>query len=296
MISAIRIPQLAFTLVELLVVITIIAFLLALLTPALDKAIYQAELTVCAANQHGLGVGVNNYAMDYKRSYPYRQHIHETRAWPSTLSYGLPQWDGRPALKPYISINATLNCPLLPKIDLEGSHSDTAIFSPHNLWFGWQYRFIENGQRFRGMNRIGDRWEWPYMGAGYPPMKSSLLGGTHYAVHVTERLTEASHPSDLRYVVRLQDEAATLDLGSGVSVSIGKFTRATWDSYDYSHGPIDLTNLYADLSVLTTSKVKWELDRLDSDDERVTRVPAYSDGVNWTADGPVNSLEIIPRE
>lgn len=39
----------AFTLIELLVVITIIVVLLALLVPALDKAIYQAQLSVCAA-------------------------------------------------------------------------------------------------------------------------------------------------------------------------------------------------------------------------------------------------------
>src|SRR5438876_557647 len=47
----------AFTLIELLVVVTIIVVLLALLTPALDRAIYQAELTVCAANQHTVGAG-----------------------------------------------------------------------------------------------------------------------------------------------------------------------------------------------------------------------------------------------
>ena len=39
----------AFTLIELLVVITIIVILLAMLAPAPDKAIYLAELAVCAA-------------------------------------------------------------------------------------------------------------------------------------------------------------------------------------------------------------------------------------------------------
>ena len=39
--------QSAFTLVELMVVITIIVLLLALMMPALDKAVYQAELASC---------------------------------------------------------------------------------------------------------------------------------------------------------------------------------------------------------------------------------------------------------
>src|SRR5207253_2093486 len=39
-----------FTLIELLVVVTVIVALLAMLAPALDKAVYQAELAVCAAN------------------------------------------------------------------------------------------------------------------------------------------------------------------------------------------------------------------------------------------------------
>ncbi len=283
-----------FSLVELLVVITIIVILLALLTPALDKAIYQAELAVCGANQHGLGLGISNYAMDNKRFYPYRQHVHETRSWPSTLAYGLPQWDGRVAIKPYISINATLNCPLVPKIDLEGSSSDTAIFSPHNLWFGWQYNF-GGGERFPGMRRIGDRWEWPYVRAGYPKVKSSLLSGTHYTNHYVDGLVQASHPGDTYYMHRLQDEPEPkgLNVGGVLYVATGKFTQSIWDSYDPGRGPIDLTNLFADLSVLTTRKVEWDG---VGDDERIAGTPAYSDGVNWTTAGDNNSVEIIPKE
>src|ERR1043165_1931025 len=52
----------AFTLIELLVVITIIVVLLALLTPALDKAMYQAELAVCGANLRAIANGAIPYA------------------------------------------------------------------------------------------------------------------------------------------------------------------------------------------------------------------------------------------
>ncbi len=55
-----------YTLIELLVVITIIAVMLALLSPAMDRAIYQAELAVCGANLHGIGLGIGVCAMDCK--------------------------------------------------------------------------------------------------------------------------------------------------------------------------------------------------------------------------------------
>jgi prepilin-type N-terminal cleavage/methylation domain-containing protein len=63
-----RRPRGAFTLVELLVVITIIVILLALLTPALDKAIEQAERAVCAANQKVIAASSWQYGMNNRKS------------------------------------------------------------------------------------------------------------------------------------------------------------------------------------------------------------------------------------
>ena len=61
----------AFTLIELLVVITIIVVLLSILVPALDKAIYRAELVRCAGgNLKVMASGVTTYAMENKRYYP----------------------------------------------------------------------------------------------------------------------------------------------------------------------------------------------------------------------------------
>src|ERR1041385_7231650 len=64
-----------FTLIELLVVITVIVTLLAMLAPALDQAVYQAELAVCAAQLGGMGRGVLTYAASYKRHYPARPGV-----------------------------------------------------------------------------------------------------------------------------------------------------------------------------------------------------------------------------
>ena len=60
----------AFTLVELLVVVTIIVILIALLTPGLDRAVKMAEDVQCATNLRSVGMGLGLYLMDHKHRYP----------------------------------------------------------------------------------------------------------------------------------------------------------------------------------------------------------------------------------
>src|SRR5687768_5763365 len=108
----------AFTLVELMVTVTIIVILIALLAPAMDRAVYQAELATCMTRVKGIATGVQTYAVDFKRAYPDRPFV-RSQAQTTTLSYhGLS--DTRPLLRPYMSINGQMICPLTPaKVDFE---------------------------------------------------------------------------------------------------------------------------------------------------------------------------------
>lgn len=59
-----------FTLVELLVVISIIALLMAIMMPALRKARWQAKATYCMNNLRGLGTAVNLYLNEEQERLP----------------------------------------------------------------------------------------------------------------------------------------------------------------------------------------------------------------------------------
>src|SRR5436190_1315592 len=63
--------QLAFTLVELLVVIGIIALLIAVLMPALNKARQQSRTVACLSNLRQMGQGWNIYLSENKGRLPY---------------------------------------------------------------------------------------------------------------------------------------------------------------------------------------------------------------------------------
>jgi prepilin-type processing-associated H-X9-DG protein/prepilin-type N-terminal cleavage/methylation domain-containing protein len=67
-----KIRRCGFTLVELLVVIGVIAFLVGVLLPALTKARQQAQLIQCASNLRQWGVGIQIYADESQGTLPLR--------------------------------------------------------------------------------------------------------------------------------------------------------------------------------------------------------------------------------
>ena len=77
-----HLPIHGFTLVELLVVISIIALLLAILMPSLSKAREQARRVVCLSNLKQLGLAMEMYLEDNRELYPpYDENYGGTDAW-----------------------------------------------------------------------------------------------------------------------------------------------------------------------------------------------------------------------
>lgn len=77
----------AFTLVELLVVIGIIAVLIAILLPALAAAREAANRSVCAANLHNWGLACHSFAAEHKGKFPMAFHHDSGNIFPSCLDY-----------------------------------------------------------------------------------------------------------------------------------------------------------------------------------------------------------------
>ena len=97
--------QRAFTLVELLVVVSIIAMLIAILLPALQNAREAAYRATCMSNQRQLLIAATNYAMDYKGQLPRTDgswlHRHKNNSGPnSPRGIGLLYTEGYVPLSP----------------------------------------------------------------------------------------------------------------------------------------------------------------------------------------------------
>ncbi len=280
-----------FTLIELLVVVAIISVLLAMLAPALDKAVYQAELTVCGANQRAVGTSVAVYASSYKRYYPFREGVRKDTVWPEACIYNgnaafqafangaqadtnatnVTVYNDKPLLRSFLSLNHHLIDPMVKKVSYDISDNDAHNYSTYNLWFGYQF-WEKGGQTFRGMKKIGDRVT--YFDTGRNTLwRLDILASDRDTINNNadpqKRVVQSSHPD--RDGRGTNKHLQNTDWAAGM-----KFVASWWESNTgRSTEGVDLNFAYQDGSVGRFGHELWK-DYNPHDDTDLTtfgRVP-----------------------
>jgi prepilin-type N-terminal cleavage/methylation domain-containing protein len=274
--------RLAFTLIELLVVVTIIVVLLALLTPSLDRAIYQAELAVCGAQLKGIADGSTLYAMDNTRSYFYREGVYASN------SSWRPQWlatpintttgqriDHRTVIEGHVNMKAFTD-PLAGDVvyDRGSTHEASYIDPPIVLFAGFQY----TGNS--GLLKVGR--DWSYDGARFRVIAADAdfrigpagSGGQQYSAH-------PDLSTNIMALDNKQDQAATGTTGASVYNDGGsaggglilQYTFSRWwsNSRNPGRGLCDYNYAFTDSSVARFNDVA-------EDDPRMTNVPYWASG------------------
>lgn len=84
----------AFSLIELLVVISVVALLVSLLLPALGSAREAGRRAACLSNQRQIGAAMHAYAVQYRGRYPIAYYWVDAAGQPSaTVTANLAAWD-----------------------------------------------------------------------------------------------------------------------------------------------------------------------------------------------------------
>ncbi len=154
-----RTRRAAFSLIELLFVITILGLLAALLFPVFAKAREAARTIGCLSNLKQMGTALSLYVQDYDETYPMNRLPDETHPmkgcllknpspYPqSSLEESRLNW--KRVLQPYVKNRAMLICPTNPYAD----HSDlpsvppgdyTNRFYPQREWLPLSYAYNGN--------------------------------------------------------------------------------------------------------------------------------------------------------
>lgn len=143
----------AFSLIELLVVITILAILAGILFPVFAKAKFAAKGITCISNLRQVGTAMSIYMNDYDDYYPWALDVSD--------KYRPEIWAGDPdfqaqipkmplmneALASYTKSKGVFECPLDTGINVLDSHPDIAfdvhpsMFKVYGLSYLWRTEF-----------------------------------------------------------------------------------------------------------------------------------------------------------
>lgn len=278
----------AFTLVELLVVITIIVALMAILAPAMDRAIYRAELAACAARLKAHGTTALTYAMDFRRHYLYRAAIMDATPYrPDYLALtgpNVPNHDDRPALRPYMALNKLMACPFVKEVEFDQAEKSAPVpaakvllYTSYAYWYGWRFATSAD-QTQPGMYKLGDRFVYDGVSFNVLACDTDIIQNGGFV--------NDAHPETKDPVLGLFTER-----GNGIPnpVVASYPTFSYWASWtNFNRGPVDRNFAFDDGSVrgiddLALDKDEWN--DMVIDDKRVVPVPGFTPEADVTAYG-----------
>jgi prepilin-type N-terminal cleavage/methylation domain-containing protein/prepilin-type processing-associated H-X9-DG protein len=152
----------AFTLIEVLVVVAIIALLVAILMPSLTKAKEQARRTACLANTRSIGHGVAFYLSDSNGVLPAAK-IYGVGGYQRLMSYQQPLGAATPEkLRPlnrYLKNISVFQCPSDKGDPVSGSDS---FFKEHGTSYAYASHAKINGTPLPDGTTVTDEIPSPY--------------------------------------------------------------------------------------------------------------------------------------
>jgi prepilin-type N-terminal cleavage/methylation domain-containing protein len=268
--------RLAFTLVELLVVISIIALLVAMLVPAMEQAVYEAKIASCAAQLTGIVSGANTYALAANNHYPTPPA--GRRGWTNAGVYTAdylgrkdqPDRDLRLIIRDHIPLKMML-CPQIgQQIDptYEANDASSLVFANYGLHFS---REFTDGYGDGGLMRVNDRLGWTDAAAdpsSPPTYYFRVVASDMNIYHETNNWAESSHP-------QLGTSGMFASAYQNTPAGNQQYTYARW-TWLNGRGPIDVNFTLTDGSTHVYRAVSQK-------DGRLRRVPVASNG---TVNGP----------
>jgi prepilin-type N-terminal cleavage/methylation domain-containing protein len=263
-----------FTLVELLVVISIIVVLLSMLAPAMDRAVYEAEMAVCQTQHSAIARGASVYAMGFRRMYPYRPTMQSENGQfcriQSRIAGGLGN-DDRPILREFIGIK-TFQDPLNPKVDYDTPLNDVWVLPSTWLLFGGRGIIDPAKNKHQAMTKVGDRLKWQgSTHPGWTPNDSGIAREWAFDYLTSEedwnRLSDeirTAHPDDAGLL-----EAQGLQ-GESVFLVLNGF-RSRWIARSANRGKIHQNFARADGSTRRLNNIE------NHDRNQTVEIPEFED-------------------
>lgn len=228
-----------FTLVELLVVIGIIAILIAMLLPALNKARESAKTVACASNMRQIGLLLTMYASEFQGTYPLAKRQVPADGYPYWLTElqdaGLTTSSGVVSYTPgntnlTAAAQAKLYCP---------SNIEQSVVVGGMKFFGFSYAMPLTGGDPRGIG--GNNW-------GNPLVYTRVSQVRHAAQTIA--LLESRHGSYACLGNWEVTNYAYFDIHSGGSNVLFVDGHVEYRLYDKNkpwlnwHRDVDVTNKY----------------------------------------------------